>query len=144
MANINDISLDQRIKLFSPRIELANPVRVMSQVEETFYKDAIRDDLKEAIKQGYKKDDTNKYMVFNNGNMVIRGFIYEFKLNEEDIKIKNTPNFTAKFGFFIYENKKTDNEVKAFIEVDQNHIDFNLLDNGKEKEFGRSLFKLLR
>lgn len=142
-----ELTLDQKIRLFEPKVDEETYLRPLSQVDESFYKEVIKDELIDRInKEDHNFEDNFDYHIFKNGPIQLIGFIYKFEFSDEAVKVKkekvNEGNIY--FGSFILNNKNKKNDSLYYLQVDSSLADFKLIENKKYKEFGRSLFKLVK
>lgn len=143
----SDLTLDQKIKLLEPKIQEESYLRPLSQVDESFYNEVIKDELIDQInKENHKFENSFDYHIFKNGPIQLMGFIYKFEFNEKDLKVKKEKprEENIYFGSFILNNKNKKDDPIYLLQVDSSLADFSLIENKKYKEFGRNLFKLIK
>ena len=143
----SELTLDQKIKLLEPKIQEESYLRPLSQVDESFYNEVIKDELMDQInKENHKFENSFDYHIFKNGPIQLMGFIYKFEFNEQDLKVKKEKprEENIYFGSFLLNNKNKKDDPIYLLQVDSSLVDFSLLENKKYKEFGRNLFKLIK
>jgi len=142
-----ELTLDQKIKMLEPKIDEETYLRPLSQVDESFYNEVIKDELIEKINnEDHKFENNFDYHIFKNGPIQLLGFIYKFEFNEKAVNVKKEkPNEgNIYFGSFILNNKNKKDDSIYLLRVDSSLVDFSILENKKYKEFGRNLFKLIK
>ncbi|QQO92486.1 hypothetical protein CPT_Machias_097 [Staphylococcus phage Machias] len=143
----SELTLDQKIKLLEPKIQEESYLRPLSQVDESFYNEVIKDELMDQInKENHKFENSFDYHIFKNGPIQLMGFIYKFEFNEQDLKVKKEKprEENIYFGSFLLNNKNKKDDPIYLLQVDSSLVDFSLIENKKYKEFGRNLFKLIK
>src|SRR5699024_4040262 len=106
-----ELTLDQKIKMLEPKIDEETYLRPLSQVDESFYNEVIKDELIEKINnEDHKFENNFDYHIFKNGPIQLLGFIYKFEFNEKaDRKSTrlNSSHVSISYAVFCLKKKIT-------------------------------------